>query len=216
MNKTETIEQIRKIGVLPVIRAESADEGGQLIEQIVAGGITVIEITMTVPGAVQLIADCVEKYDGKALIGAGTVLEADAAKRCIDAGAKFIVSPSLNFKTIELCAKLGIAVLPGALTPTEVANAWNAGADIVKVFPAGAMGGASYLRSLKAPLPQIKLIPTGGVTLDTAADLIKAGAEAVGVGADLADVKALRNGDAETITGTARKYLEAVSAARRS
>ncbi len=216
MNKTETIERIRAVGVLPVIRAGSADEAGQLIEHVVAGGISVIEITMTVPDAVGLIADSVKKYEGKALIGAGTVLEADAAQRCIDAGANFIVSPALNFKTIELCGKLEIAVLPGALTPTEVANAWSAGADIVKIFPAGAMGGASYLRSLKAPLPHIKLIPTGGVTLDTAADLIKAGAEAVGVGADLVDVNALRNGHPESITHTARKYLEIVAAARQT
>ena len=197
-----------------MIRAASADEAAQLIEHIIAGGINVIEITLTVPGAFDLIATAVKKFD--AVIGAGTVMNADDAQRCIDSGAKFIVSPVLNFETIELCSKLGVAVLPGALTPTEVVNAWNAGADIVKVFPAGAMGGASYLRSLKAPLPQIKLIPTGGVTLANAADLIKAGAEAVGVGADLADVKALRSGKSESITETARKYVEVVKAASRA
>ena len=197
-----------------MIRAASADEAAQLIEHIIAGGINVIEITLTVPGAFDLIATAVKKFD--AVIGAGTVMNAEDAQRCIDSGAKFIVSPVLNFETIELCSKLGVAVLPGALTPTEVVNAWNAGADIVKVFPAGAMGGASYLRSLKAPLPQIKLIPTGGVTLANAADLIKAGAEAVGVGADLADVKALRSGKSESITETARKYVEVVKAARRA
>ena len=214
MNKIQTIERIRAIGILPVIRAASSDEADQLIEHIIAGGINVIEITLTVPGAVDLIAAAVKKYD--AVIGAGTVLNTDDTQRCIDAGANFIVSPYLNFETIELCAKLGVAVLPGALTPTEVVNAWNAGADIVKVFPAGAMGGASYLRSLKAPLPDIKLIPTGGVTLANAADLIKAGAEAVGVGADLVDVNALRNGNPETISETARKYIEVVKAARKT
>lgn len=212
MSKVKTIEQLRTVGILPVIRAASADEAFQLIEHIVAGGINVIEITMTVPGAVELIAKVVKTFD--ALIGAGTVLNAGDALRCIDAGAQFIVSPALNFETIELCSKLGIAVLPGALTPTEVVNAWNAGADVVKVFPAGAMGGASYLRSLKAPLPHVKMIPTGGVTLSTAADFIRAGAEAVGVGADLANVNALHNGNPEIIMETAGKYLEIVASAR--
>jgi 2-dehydro-3-deoxyphosphogluconate aldolase/(4S)-4-hydroxy-2-oxoglutarate aldolase len=215
MNKTETIERIRKTGVLPVIRAASADDAALIIERIVAGGIDVIEITMTVPGAAKLIAESVKKYGADAVIGAGTVLTADDAAICIDAGAQFIVSPALDLKTIEFCNGKGIAVMPGALTPTEVTTAWNAGADIVKVFPAGAMGGASYLRSLKAPLPHIKLIPTGGVTLETAAGFIRAGAEAVGVGADLVNIEALR-GDPNSITETARKYLKTVADARQN
>lgn len=214
MNRSQTIEHVCDVGVLPVIRAGSADEAALLIEYIVAGGITVVEITMTVPDAVRLIANSVKKYEGKALIGAGTVLDAESAASCIDAGAKFIVSPYLNFETIEYCAKREVAVIPGALTPTEVVNAWNVGADIVKVFPAAAMGGASYLRSLKAPLPDIKLIPTGGVTLETAASFIHAGAEAIGVGSDLADLKAVASGKPETISETARKYLQAVVQAR--
>jgi 2-dehydro-3-deoxyphosphogluconate aldolase/(4S)-4-hydroxy-2-oxoglutarate aldolase len=215
MDKTETIERIRKTGVLPVIRAASADDAALIIERIVAGGIDVIEITMTVPGAAKLIAESVKKYGADAVIGAGTVLTADDAAICIDAGAQFIVSPALDLKTIEFCNGKGIAVMPGALTPTEVTTAWNAGADIVKVFPAGAMGGASYLRSLKAPLPHIKLIPTGGVTLETAAGFIRAGAEAVGVGADLVNIEALR-GDPNSITETARKYLKTVADARQN
>jgi 2-dehydro-3-deoxyphosphogluconate aldolase/(4S)-4-hydroxy-2-oxoglutarate aldolase len=215
MDKTETIERIRKTGVLPVIRAASADDAALIIERIVAGGIDVIEITMTVPGAAKLIAESIKKYGADAVIGAGTVLTADDAAKCIEAGAQFIVSPALDLKTIEFCNGKGIAVMPGALTPTEVTTAWNAGADIVKVFPAGAMGGASYLRSLKAPLPHIKLIPTGGVTLETAAGFIRAGAEAVGVGADLVNIEALR-GDPNSITETARKYLKTVADARQN
>lgn len=213
MEKKDTIERIRRTGVLPVVRAASADEAALLIERLIAGGIDVIEITMTVPDAEKLIADSAKKYAANVVIGAGTVLDAKAAERCIDAGAKFVVSPALDFRTIEFCNMKDIAVMPGALTPTEVVTAWNAGADIVKVFPAGAMGGASYLRSLKAPLPQIKLIPTGGVTLETAADFIRAGAEAIGVGADLVSIDALRT-DPNSITETARKYLKAVADAR--
>lgn len=213
MERKETIERIRRTGVLPVVRAASADDAARLIECLIAGGIDVIEITMTVPDAEKLIAECVKKYAANAVIGAGTVLDAESAARCIDAGAKFIVSPALDLKTIEFCNKKDIAVMPGALTPTEVVTAWNAGADVVKVFPAGSMGGASYLRSLKAPLPHIKLIPTGGVTLETAGDLISAGAEAIGVGADLVSIDALR-ADPNSIAETARKYLKAVADAR--
>jgi len=213
MEKKDTIERIRRTGVLPVVRAASADEAALLIERLIAGGVDVIEITMTVPHAEKLIADSAKKYAANAVIGAGTVLDAKAAERCIDAGAKFVVSPALDIRTIEFCNTEDIAVMPGALTPTEVVTAWNAGADIVKVFPAGAMGGSSYLRSLKAPLPQIKLIPTGGVTLETAADFIRAGAEAIGVGADLVSIDALRT-DPNSITETARKYLKAVADAR--
>ena len=213
MNKTETIARIRKTGVLPVVRAASAADAALLIERLVAGGIDVIEITMTVPEAAELIAESAKKYGSNAVIGAGTVLDAESAERCIDAGARFIVSPALDLKTIEFCNAKGVAVMPGALTPTEVVTAWNAGADVVKVFPAGAMGGAAYLRSLKVPLPHIKLIPTGGVTLETAADFIRAGAEAVGVGADLVSMDALRT-DPNSITETARKYLKTVAEAR--
>src|SRR5437763_442642 len=169
------IERIRQIGIIPVIRARSSDEALRAVEAIRAGGISVLEITMTVPGAVQVIADLTRRLGDDALIGAGTVLDADAARACVDAGARFVVSPALDLPTIEVCRRLGVPVFPGALTPTEVVTAWKAGADAVKVFPAGAVGGASYLKSLKAPLPQIELIPTGGVSLKTAGDFIAAG-----------------------------------------
>ncbi len=212
-DKSEVIEQIKRIGILPVIRANSADEAGQIIEAIKLGGITTIEITMTVPNAIELIRD-LSNGDAEILIGAGTVLDAETAAKCVEAGAKFIISPALNLDTIKFCNEREIVVMPGALTPTEVLTAWNAGADFVKVFPCSAMGGASYLKSLKAPLPHIKLIPTGGVSLKTAADFFKAGAEAVGVGADLVDLEALREGRIDSITETARQYLEIAKAAK--
>jgi 2-dehydro-3-deoxyphosphogluconate aldolase/(4S)-4-hydroxy-2-oxoglutarate aldolase len=214
MNKDETIARITSSGVIPVIRASSKEEALAVIEAIAAGGITTIEITMTVPNAVELIANLASTRDDL-LIGAGSVLDAETARDCIAAGAQFIVSPATNFDTILYCNETEIVVMPGALTPTEIVNAWDAGADFVKVFPADSMGGAKYLRSLKAPLPQIKLIPTGGVNQSTAAEFIKAGAEAVGVGADLVDLVAIREGRASDITNAAKKYLEIVAEARK-
>jgi len=214
MNKSDVISRITKTGVIPVIRAASADEASRAIDAIKAGGIDIFEITMTVPGAIQLIEKLAASYANDALIGAGTVLDAQTARDCVDAGAQFIISPALNLDTIRFCKESETIVMPGALTPTEIVTAWNAGADFVKVFPAGALGGASYLKSLKAPLPDIKLIPTGGVSLETAADFIKAGASAIGVGADLVDLEALRNGQDNLITEKAREYLEIVRKAR--
>lgn len=209
-----TLNRIREIGIIPVVRATSAAEALDAVEAIRAGGIPILEITLTVPGAVQIIADLTKRLGDDALIGAGTVLDADSAKACIDAGARFIVSPALDLPTIETCRKLGIPIFPGALTPTEIVTAWKAGADAVKVFPCNAVGGASYLKSVKAPLPQIELVPTGGVSLKTAADFLAAGAMALGVGADLVDLAALRKGDGAAITEKARQYVGVVAAAR--
>lgn len=214
MTKQEVLRKIREIGVLPVVRADSANEAAQAIEAVKAGGINVFEITMTVPGAVELIAELSAQFGATALIGAGTVLTPEQARECVAAGAKFIISPALNLDTIKFCNENDVAVMPGALTPTEIVSAWNAGADCVKVFPAGALGGADYLKSLKAPLPHIELIPTGGVSLATAAGFIRAGATAIGIGADLVDLKALREGNAGLITERARQYLETVKTAR--
>ena len=213
MDKQAVLERLTTIGVIPVIRARSADEAAQAIAAIQAGGISVLEITMTVPGAVELIREVALRAKD-ALVGAGTVLDPETARACIAAGARFVVSPALNVRTIEACRDAGIAVLPGALTPTEVVTAWDAGADLVKVFPANALGGASYIKSLKAPLPQIGLVPTGGVNLQTAKDFIKAGAAALGVGADLVDLQALRRGEAALITERARQFLSLVQEAR--
>ena len=214
MSKAEVIQTIRDIGIIPVVRAQSADEAMQANDAIREGGISILEITMTVPGAVGVIEQVSKRYGSETLVGAGTVLDGETARACILAGARFVVSPSLNVETIEVCRRYGIAVMPGALTPTEVVQAWSAGADFVKVFPAGAVGGASYIKSLKAPLPQIDLIPTGGVSLKTAADFIKAGASALGVGADLVDVKAIREGQQHVITERAREFVRIVQEAR--
>jgi 2-dehydro-3-deoxyphosphogluconate aldolase / (4S)-4-hydroxy-2-oxoglutarate aldolase len=214
MKKSAVIQQIRETGLIPVVRATSADEATRAIEAICKGGVSVLEITMTVPGAIRVIEQLSEKLGDGAVVGAGTVLDAETARACMLAGAQFIVSPSLDLATIACCRRYGVAVMPGALTPTEVVQAWSAGADFVKVFPAGALGGASYIKSLKAPLPQIELVPTGGVSLKTAADFIKAGASALGVGADLVDVKALREGNDEVITERARQYVQIVRDSR--
>ena len=216
MNKSEVIKQIKDIGVIPVVRATSADEAMRAIDAIRKGGVSVLEITMTVPGAVGVIEQVSKACGDEALVGAGTVLDAETARACILSGAQFVVSPALNLETIALCLRYGVAIMPGALTPTEVVQAWTAGADFVKVFPAGAMGGASYIRALKAPLPQIELVPTGGVSLKTAADFIKAGASALGVGADLVDIKAIRDGQDGVITERARQFVEIVREARSS
>jgi 2-dehydro-3-deoxyphosphogluconate aldolase/(4S)-4-hydroxy-2-oxoglutarate aldolase len=214
MNKTEVIQRIKEVGVIPVVRASSEEEAIMVVEAIKAGGLPVIEITMTVPGAVQVIETLSARYGNEAIVGAGTVLDPESARTCVRAGAQFIVSPALNLETIACCRELDVTVMPGALTPTEVVRAWNAGADLVKVFPAGAMGGASYIKSLRAPLPQIELVPTGGVTLANAAGFIQAGAAALGVGADLVDIDAIRSGQPEKITQAARAFVEAVSSAR--
>lgn len=212
--KNDVINQIRAIGVIPVVRAASADEAMRAIDAIRAGGISILEITMTVPGAVGVIEEVSKRYGDDALVGAGTVLDPEIATACISVGAQFIVSPALNIETIACCRRHDIVVMPGALTPTEVVHAWDAGADFVKVFPAGAVGGPSYLKALKGPLPQIELVPTGGVSLKTAADFIKAGAAALGVGADLVDLKAIREGNAALITERAKQFVEIVREAR--
>jgi 2-dehydro-3-deoxyphosphogluconate aldolase/(4S)-4-hydroxy-2-oxoglutarate aldolase len=214
MSKDHVLARIRDVGIVPVVRAESGDEAGRAIEAIRAGGVPVLEITMTVPGAVRLIEDLSARFGADAIVGAGTVLDPETARACILAGAQFVVSPALNLATIACCHRYGVPVMPGALTPTEVVTAWEAGADMVKVFPCSALGGASYIRALKAPLPQIDLIPTGGVNLQTAADFIKAGATALGVGADLVDLKALREGKSALLTERAQKLVEIVRTAR--
>jgi len=216
MNKREVLKRIRDTGLIPVVRAESSDQALRAVAALKAGGLDVLEVTMTVPGAIDVIKTLAAEYGAETLIGAGTVLDPETAQACIQAGAQFIVSPALNEETIAFCREQDVAGFPGALTPTEVVRAWQAGADAVKVFPAGAVGGASYLRALKAPLPQIELIPTGGVSLKTAAEFIKAGALALGVGADLVDPQALREGNSTLITERARQFLQIVQLTRTS
>ena len=214
MTKAEIVKQIEDIGLVPVVRASSADEAMQVIEAIKAGGVNVLEITMTVPGAIRVIEKVADKYCSAVLVGAGTVLDPETARACLLAGAQFIVSPALNLNTIALCHRYSAPVMPGVLTPTEVITAWSAGADFVKVFPCGSVGGASYVKNLKGPFPQIKIIPTGGVSLKTAADFIKAGASALGIGTDLVNVKAIREGNAHIVTERSKQFLQIVQEAR--
>jgi 2-dehydro-3-deoxyphosphogluconate aldolase/(4S)-4-hydroxy-2-oxoglutarate aldolase len=205
-----------EIGLLPVVRASSSHEAKLAVEAVYEGGIPVVEITMTVPGAVEIIHELSKSRGSDVLIGAGTVLDAAAAQRCLDAGAQFIVSPGLDLPTLEFVLKQGKVMMPGALSPTEVITAWKAGADFVKVFPCGSVGGAKYIKALKGPLPQIPLVPTGGVNLETAADFVLAGSEALGVGGELVQSAALKAGKPEVIVEAARKFVEIVQQARAS
>ncbi len=213
MEKSRVLAELKRIGLVPVLRAESVEKALALAEAIAAGGVTVLEITMTVPGAMQVMRKLAETRPD-ILIGAGTVLDAETARMCILEGAQFVVSPALNLRTIEMCHRYSVAVLPGALTPTEIVTAWQAGADVVKVFPASAVGGAKYLKSVKAPLPQVEMIPTGGVSLATAREFLEAGAFALGVGADLVDPKMIAAGTPAVITENARRYLAIVQGFR--
>ena len=216
MDRNDIIKQIEDIGIVPVVRAASSDEAMRAIDAIKEGGISVLEITMTVPGAVRVIEEVCKRYGKDATVGAGTVLDPETARICMLSGAQFIVSPALNLDTIAMCRRYGVPIMPGALTPTEVITAWTAGADFVKVFPAGSVGGAGYIKNLLGPLPQVKIVPTGGVSLKTAADFIKAGARALGVGTDLVDVKAIRAGEAHVVTERAKQFVEIVREARAS
>jgi 2-dehydro-3-deoxyphosphogluconate aldolase/(4S)-4-hydroxy-2-oxoglutarate aldolase len=215
MGQMEILGRIRATGIIPVVRAPSSGDALAAVDAMHAGGIDVIELTMTVPSAIQVIQGVVERYGDRVVTGAGTVLDAETARACILAGAQFIVSPIVDEPTIRLCRTYGIPMIAGALTPTEVVHAWRAGADLVKVFPCGAMGGASYIKALRAPLPQIELVPTGGVTIATVGDFIAAGACAVGAGADLVDIARLRRGDHAGLTENARSYVAAVQQARK-
>lgn len=203
-----TAEIIERVGLIPVLRAKNAKQAHAVVQAMIAGGVTVVEVTMTVPGAVELLRELKQEYGSKLLLGAGTVTKASEAQSTINAGAEFVVSPSLHPEVIQATKMNGKLSIPGALTPTEVITASRAGADYVKIFPCSAMGGAGYLKSLLAPFPFLKLIPTGGVTLETAASFIQAGARALGVGSDLVNLAAIDAGHPETITETARAYLK--------
>lgn len=216
MTRDQAAAKIREVGLIPIVRAASAKHGLLAAEAVCAGGIPIVEITMTVPGAIDLIAQLAKTLGSEILIGAGTVLDPETAQRCIDAGAEFIVSPGFDADTVQHVKHLGKLMAAGALTPTEVVNAWKAGSDFVKIFPCGAVGGAKYIRALKAPLPQIPMIPTGSVNLETAADLIRAGADALGVGAELVSAAALQSGNTNEITETARKFVAIVRETRAS
>ncbi|HEV2324237.1 MAG TPA: bifunctional 4-hydroxy-2-oxoglutarate aldolase/2-dehydro-3-deoxy-phosphogluconate aldolase [Terracidiphilus sp.] len=211
-----TQERIERVGLIPVLRAKSPAQGRAVVQAMIAGGVNIVEVTMTVPGAIDLLKELKREYGNELLLGSGTVTTADQAQATIDAGAEFVVSPSLHPEVINVTRRNGKISCPGALTPTEAITAWNAGADYVKIFPCSAMGGASYLKALLAPFPHLKLIPTGGVTLQTAAGFIQAGARALGVGSDLVNLAAVDSGHAETITETARAYLKVLAETRKA
>lgn len=213
--RAQTIARIRDEGIIPILRAGSADDALLLAEILLGAGLTCLEIPLTVPGALEVIRELSMQLDGDTgIVGAGTVMNVKDAEAALEAGARFMISPSVDLEVIRFCSVREVAVFPGGLTPTEIVTAWRAGADAVKVFPVGAAGGPAYLRAIRAPLPQIAMIPTGGVTLDNAAAFIRAGAMAVGVGADFVDVEALRAGDHGKIADRGRRYLAAVANAR--
>jgi 2-dehydro-3-deoxyphosphogluconate aldolase/(4S)-4-hydroxy-2-oxoglutarate aldolase len=214
MTKGQILAFITDIGIVPVVRAASAESALKAVEAIYNGGIRAAEITMTVPGAIRALEKAADAFGDRLVLGAGTVLDPETARACMLAGAEFFVSPNLKLATIEMVKRYSKVVIPGALTPTEVLTAWEAGADIVKVFPCGNVGGAKYIKALKAPYPHIELIPTGGVNLETAGDFLKAGACAVAVGAELVDAKSIREGRLEVIEERARQYLAAIAKAR--
>jgi 2-dehydro-3-deoxyphosphogluconate aldolase/(4S)-4-hydroxy-2-oxoglutarate aldolase len=214
MGQRDTLRRLGDTGVVPVVRAASAEEALAVVEAIRAGGIDVIELTMTVPGAVEVIRELARRYGDEVLLGAGTVLDAETARACLLAGARFVVSPIVDAGTIACCRTYGVPAMAGALTPTEVVQAWRAGASVVKVFPCSAVGGASYIKALKAPLPQIELMPTGGVSVDNVVEFVRAGSFAVGAGADLVDLARIRAGEPGAVTEKARRYVAAVKAAR--
>ncbi len=214
MNRLQIVQHIEELGIVPIIRAPSVETAARVARAIHAGGIDVLEITMTVPDALSLLRLLSSELGIDVLLGAGTVLDAKTALDCIDAGAHFIVSPGFDLDTIKAVHAKDRAVMPGVLTPTEVIDAWKAGADMAKVFPCSALGGPSYLRALRAPLPQVKLLPTGGVDLETAPEYIAAGAAALGVGAALIDLNLLEQRGESVLTDRAKRLVEVVREAR--
>jgi len=214
MNRTDITQRIEATGIIPIVRAPSADVAARAARAVLAAGIDVIEITMTVPNALDLLRQLRTEIGNDVILGAGTVLDAQTARDCINAGAQFIVSPGFDASTIGAAHSMDRPCMPGVLTPTEVITAWQAGADMVKIFPCSAVGGASYVRALKAPLPHIKMLPTGGVDIDTAADFIRAGASALGVGASVVDLKLLERSGPGAITEKCRQLMTVVRAAR--
>lgn len=214
LTHNEILRTIREIAVVPIIRTPDGKSALSSVEAILEGGIACVEITMTVPKALHVLETVADRYGDRVLLGAGTVLDPETARACMHAGAQFFVTPALNLHTIETARRYSRPVFPGALTPTEVLGAWEAGADAVKVFPCNALGGAKYIKALKAPFPHIELFPTGGVNLETLPDFLAAGCAAVGVGSELVDAKSIAEGNYHVIRNRARQFREAVLSAR--
>jgi 2-dehydro-3-deoxyphosphogluconate aldolase/(4S)-4-hydroxy-2-oxoglutarate aldolase len=214
MTQREILSSITEIGIVPVVRTNTAENALKAIDAIYNGGVRAAEITMTVPGAIRALEKCADRFGDSIMLGAGTVLDPETARACMLAGAQFFVTPSLKLATIEIVKRYSKVICPGALTPTEVVTAWEAGADVVKIFPAGNVGGPKYIKALKGPFPQIEMIPTGGVNLETAGEFLKAGACAVAVGGELVDAKSIKEGRFDIIQERARQYLAIVAKAR--
>jgi len=214
MGKREILNRMVSEGLIPVIRVSSAQEAMDVSDALKGGGVSFIEITMSVQGAMDVIKELAQKYKEEIIMGAGTVLDPETGRAALLAGAQFIVSPTLNLELIQLAHRYGAVVIPGAMTPTEILTAWNAGADLVKVFPAAQLGGPEYLKALRGPLPQILLVPTGGVNLQNAGAFIKAGATALGVGGELVDKKVLQEKQFQIISENARAFLKKIREAR--
>jgi len=211
MTKEQVKQRILEVKIVPVVLASSPEQALGAADAVRAGGIPIVEVTMTVPGAIEVIAGLSRLMGSDVLIGAGTVLDAATAQKCLDAGAQFLVSPGFDAETVALARRLNVLIMPGSLTPTEVITAWKAGADFVKIFPCGNVGGPAYIKSLKAALPQIPMIPTGGVNLETAAAFLRAGASALGIGGELISKAALDSGNFAAITESARQYTAIVN-----
>ena len=214
MTHKQILSFMTETGIVPVVRTTSAESAIRAIEAIYQGGIRAAEITMTVPGAIRALEKVADQFGDKIVLGAGTVLDPETARACMLAGAEFFVTPSLRLSTIEVAKRYSKVICPGALTPTEVITAWEAGADIVKIFPAGNVGGPKYIKALKGPFPQVEMIPTGGVNLETAGEFLKAGACAVAVGGELVDAKSIKENRYDVIEQRAKQYLEVVAKAR--
>jgi 2-dehydro-3-deoxyphosphogluconate aldolase / (4S)-4-hydroxy-2-oxoglutarate aldolase len=213
MSRIEDLNRVLKTGIVAIIRAPSSDQLVAVAAALFEGGIDVIEVTFTVPGALEILAAVKKELGDRVLLGAGTVLDPETARAALLAGAEFIVSPSLNLDVIRLCHRYDKLVMPGAFTPTEILAAWEAGADVVKVFPSDCVG-PGYLKALRGPFPQIRMMPTGGVNLETLPAFIKAGACAVGVGGSLVEPQAIRDGDFARLSDLAAQYLRALKTAR--
>jgi len=214
VNIDAAISKIHEIGIVPVVRAAHVDEARKAVDAIHSGGISIIEITMTVPNAPAMIKELVRHYGSRVLTGAGTVTTAKQAEACLDAGAQFLVSPGLSVGVLQTAARRGVLAIPGALTPTEVMAAIEAGAQLIKIFPCGSTGGPKHIKALKAPFPETRLIPTGGVNANNAAEYFAAGSFALGVGADLVDLAAIRRDETAKIIDMAKLLLDAVRLAR--
>ena len=213
MKKVETLNIIRETGVIAIMRAQSSDQLITAVDAIKKGGVKAIEVTMTTPGALGVIAEAKERYGSDVIFGAGSVLDPETGRAAILAGAHFVVSPTLNLELVELCNRYNIPTVPGCYSPTEILTGWEAGADFIKLFPAS-VGGPDLVEAILAPLPQVRIIPVGGVNLDTAADFIRKGAAALGVGSSLVNQKLLDAGDMDELTRRAAAFIEQVKKGR--